>query len=72
MLGWISGQSYNRAFGYCWEMYWLPYVTLILLLDDGARETWMNAPWELPQGIRHPPPAGALKIVATDTKQDGV
>jgi hypothetical protein len=31
---------------------------------------WMNAPWELPQSLQRPPPAGTLQIVAVDTKQD--
>lgn len=47
-----------------------PDATPVLLLDDGAREMWMNAPWELALGLQRPPPAGALKVVAIDTKQD--
>jgi hypothetical protein len=35
-----------------------------------AREMRMNAPWELAQGLQKPPPPGALRIVAKDTKQD--
>ncbi len=30
----------------------------------------MNAPWEIARELQKPPPAGALKEVATDTKQD--
>jgi hypothetical protein len=30
----------------------------------------MNTPWEIAQGLQRPPPAGAIKIVAVDTKQD--
>lgn len=45
-------------------------ATPVLLLDDEARETWLNAPWELAQSLQKPPPAGALKVVAVDTKQD--
>ena len=30
----------------------------------------MNAPWELAQSLQRPPGAGALKIVAADTKLD--
>jgi putative SOS response-associated peptidase YedK len=48
-----------------------PDATPVLLLDEGAREAWMNAPWELAHGQQGPPPAGALSVVATDTKQDG-
>jgi hypothetical protein len=47
-----------------------PDATPVLLLDEGAREMWMNAPWELVQSRQRPPSAGALKIVAYDTKQD--
>ena len=47
-----------------------PDATPVLLLDEGAQEMWMNAPWELAQGLQSPPPGGSLKIVATDTKQD--
>ena len=42
----------------------------VLLLDEGAREMCMNAPVEMALSLQRPPPAGALKIVATDTKQD--
>jgi hypothetical protein len=42
----------------------------VLLLDDGAREMWMNTPWELARLLQRPPSAGALKVVAYDTKQD--
>jgi putative SOS response-associated peptidase YedK len=48
-----------------------PDATPVLLLDKDAREMWMNAPWELAQTLQQPPPAGALKVVATDIKQDG-
>jgi putative SOS response-associated peptidase YedK len=48
-----------------------PDATPVLLLDQEAREAWMNAPWEIARELQKPPPAGALKIVATDTKQDG-
>jgi putative SOS response-associated peptidase YedK len=47
-----------------------PDATPVLLLDQDAREAWMNAPWEIAQDLQRPLPAGALKIVATDTKQD--
>jgi putative SOS response-associated peptidase YedK len=47
-----------------------PDATPVLLLDESAREMWMNAPWELAQSLQRPPPKGALKIVAADTKQD--
>jgi putative SOS response-associated peptidase YedK len=36
-----------------------------------AREQWMNAPIEEALLLQKPPPAGALKVVAIDTKQDG-
>lgn len=47
-------------------------ATPVCLLDEDARETWMNAPWELAQGLQKPPRPGALKVVARDTKQDPV
>lgn len=47
-----------------------PDATPVLLLDEGAREMWMNAPVELALSLQRPPSAGALKIVAVDTKQD--
>ena len=30
----------------------------------------MHAPWDMAQSVQRPPPAGALNIVAIDTKQD--
>jgi len=30
----------------------------------------MNAPWEIAKDLQKPPSAGALKIVARDTKED--
>jgi len=47
-----------------------PDATPLLLLDQEAREAWMNAPWEISRELQRPLPAGALEIVATDTKQD--
>lgn len=47
-------------------------ATPVLLLDEGQRETWMNAPIELALDLQKQPPAGALRVVATDTKQDGI
>jgi hypothetical protein len=35
---------------------------------DGPRQ--LNARWELAHGLQRPPSAGALKVVAVDTKQD--
>lgn len=46
-------------------------ATPVLLLDEEARERWMNAPWEEARDLQAPPPPGSLRIVATDTKQDG-
>lgn len=47
-----------------------PDATPVLLLDEDAREMWMNAPMEMAMSLQHPPPAGALRIVATDRKDD--
>ena len=49
-----------------------PDATPVLLLDEGAREEWMNAPWEIARELQKPPPKGALMVVATDTKQDSL
>jgi putative SOS response-associated peptidase YedK len=43
----------------------------VLLLDEAAREQWMNAPMEEALLLQKPPPAGTLSVVAIDTKQDG-
>jgi putative SOS response-associated peptidase YedK len=45
-------------------------ATPVLLLDEEARERWMNAPWEEARDLQTPAPPGSLRIVATDTKQD--
>jgi putative SOS response-associated peptidase YedK len=47
-----------------------PDATPVLLLDDGARDQWLNAPWEIARELQKPPPAGALEVVAVDTKED--
>jgi putative SOS response-associated peptidase YedK len=47
-----------------------PDATPVLLLDREARETWLKAPMEFALALQRPPPAGALKIVATNIKQD--
>ena len=47
-----------------------PDATPVLLLDEAARDTWMSAPWEIARHLQKPPPAGALKVVATGGKED--
>ncbi len=47
-----------------------PDATPVLLLDEDARETWMNAPWEIARELQKPPPAGALRVVRRDAKDD--
>ena len=47
-----------------------PDATPVLLLDQGAREQWMNAPWEIARELQKPPPLGALKVVRRDAKED--
>jgi putative SOS response-associated peptidase YedK len=47
-----------------------PDATPVLLLDQDAREAWMSAPWEIARDLQRPPRARALRVVATDTKQD--
>jgi len=49
-----------------------PHATPVLLLKEDERDMWMNAPIELALSLQHPPPAGALKVVASDTKTDGL
>jgi putative SOS response-associated peptidase YedK len=46
-----------------------PDATPVLLLDADEREMWMNAPMDVALSLQRPPPAGALKVVARDTKQ---
>jgi putative SOS response-associated peptidase YedK len=47
-----------------------PDATPVLLRDVEARDEWMAAPWELARDRQRSPPAGVLKIVSRDTKQD--
>lgn len=47
-----------------------PDATPVLLLNEEEREAWMNAPWEVARDLQRPPDAGALKVVAVDTKED--
>jgi putative SOS response-associated peptidase YedK len=47
-----------------------PDATPVLLLDDDARDAWMNAPWEVARDLQRPPPAGALRIVAAGARED--
>jgi putative SOS response-associated peptidase YedK len=48
-----------------------PDAIPLLPLDKAVRETWLAAQWEIAQDLKQPPPAGALRMVATDSKQDG-
>lgn len=48
-----------------------PDATPVLLLDQDAREQWMNTPWEIARRLQKPPPAGALKVIRIDAKEDG-
>jgi putative SOS response-associated peptidase YedK len=47
-----------------------PDATPVLLLDEAARDQWMNAPWEIARDLQKPPPKGALRIVAAGKKED--
>ena len=47
-----------------------PDATPVLLLDAGAREEWMNAPWEVARELQEPPPAGTLRVVSAGKKED--
>jgi len=47
-----------------------PDATPVILFNEIEREQWMSAPWEIARDLQKPPPAGALRIVARDTKQD--
>ena len=33
---------------------------------------WMNTPWEIERELQRPPPAGALRVVRRDAKEDGI
>lgn len=48
-----------------------PDATPVLMLDEHAREMWMNAPIDMALTLQRPPPSGALKIVTAEEKQDG-
>ena len=45
-----------------------PDATPVLLLTEDEREMWVNAPVEMALSLQRLPPAGALRVVATDTK----
>jgi putative SOS response-associated peptidase YedK len=47
-----------------------PDATPVILLDENARETWMNAPWEIAHDLQKAPTLGTLKIVAFGQKED--
>lgn len=47
-----------------------PDASPVLLLDQGARETWLNAPIEEAILLQRPSPAGAVRVVAAGQKQD--
>lgn len=47
-----------------------PDASPVILWEPDDLEMWLHAPWELAQTLQRPPPAGALKTVAVDTKQD--
>jgi putative SOS response-associated peptidase YedK len=47
-----------------------PDATPVILFNEAEREQWMSAPWEIARDLQRPPPAGALRVVATDTKED--
>jgi putative SOS response-associated peptidase YedK len=47
-----------------------PDATPVLLLDETARETWMNAPVGEALALQRPPPAGALRVVLVGPKDD--
>jgi putative SOS response-associated peptidase YedK len=49
-----------------------PDATPVLLLDEATREQWLNAPWEIARELQKAPPAGALRIIGRDTKEDMV
>jgi putative SOS response-associated peptidase YedK len=49
-----------------------PDATPVLLLDEEAREMWMNAPWELAQTLQRPPPPGAWQPIPSRMGHDGV
>ena len=46
-------------------------ATPVCLFTEDEREMWMNAPVEMALSLQRPPAPGSLRVVATDTKQDG-
>ena len=49
-----------------------PDATPVILLDEGAREMWMNASWELAQGLQKPPPPSDRRKVSKSRKAPAV
>ena len=47
-----------------------PKAMPVLLLDEAARETWMNGTMDQALALQRPTPDGALKIVARGEKED--
>jgi putative SOS response-associated peptidase YedK len=47
-----------------------PDATPVILLSQEEQEAWLNAPWEIARDLQKPPRAGALRIVAFNTKKD--
>jgi putative SOS response-associated peptidase YedK len=38
-------------------------ATPVCLLDEGVRDDWMTAPWELARELQRPPSPGSLRVV---------
>jgi putative SOS response-associated peptidase YedK len=49
-----------------------PKAMPVLLLDESARETWLNGTMDEALALQRPAPDGTLKIVATGEKEDVV
>ena len=47
-----------------------PDATPVLLLEEGARDRWMTAPWEIARELQKPPPAGTVRVVSAGQKED--
>ena len=47
-----------------------PKAMPVLLLDEAARETWLNGTMDEALALQRPAPDGTLKIVATGEKED--
>ena len=49
-----------------------PKAMPVILTTENEHDVWLNAPWQEAVKLQRPLPDGALRIVASGTRQDGV